>query len=132
MGNLHIKFVSGLVCVFMSVNTFAVTYEEINSGVGYDLTQAQIDHYISSLIGTRVTSWHGKVTQVSKNWFGGDYSVLVDMDGGVHDVQFDIPKHVAIKLNKNTYYTFSGTIGDIKPGLVGAFIDLENVSVQFK
>ena len=110
-------------------SALALSYEEIDRNC-QNITDAQFSEYSKTLVGKRVT-WTGKVTDVSENWLDPNYEVKIDMDEtGVFDVSFDVPKSLALQLEKNAYYKFAGTIKRITKVFGTAVVTLENVSFK--
>ncbi len=104
----------------------SLTYAEIEARVsrGTDLTQAQLDDYISSIRGKRVR-WKGEVEEVDS-----DYRVFVDLDGFFYDVEFPLDREAALSLKRGQEIVFVGIIDRIERYLLSCRLTLRNVQIE--
>jgi hypothetical protein len=92
--------------------TYAEPYLTITSKVS-NMTEAQLEAYLATLLGKTVNSWTGWIEEVKV--VGNSYELWVDMDPpdvlfSIHDVAFPIPNDIALKLQIDQQITFSGRI----------------------
>jgi len=105
-----------------------ITVEDIHDELA-NKTDAQIDAYLESLQGVRV-SWSGTVNDVTT--FGGFTSVIVTMKvpGLLRSAEcsVSIPKDQALNYNKGQAVSWTGAIS--RASLIGSQLDVSFVSAQ--
>jgi len=109
---------------------FAPTIEEILLAVK-DMTDAQRNQYMESLVGNRVEGWRGVVTEVDEGEIFGGFSVYVDMvkDNFGSEVHIEVSEEVALSLNKGQEIIFSGTI-KIVSDFFGTTVMIEDAVIE--
>jgi hypothetical protein len=92
-----------------------VAYEQILKN-RWDMTGAQFAEYEKTLIGQQVR-WSGRLSDVTieQPWFFSppSYTARINVAGYEPSVFCDVPRDVALRLQRNASYSFSGTIKGI-------------------
>lgn len=92
-----------------------VAYEQILKN-RQEMTGAQFAEYEKSLVGQQVR-WSGMLSDVTieQPWFFGpsSYTARINVAGYEPTVFCDVPRDVALQLQRNASYSFSGTINSI-------------------
>lgn len=135
MNGYVLSLVVGLFLLLSAVTPCAsesqepITYEQIVKN-RWEMTGAQFAEYQKTLVGQQVR-WSGKLSDVAVNeWlFGTSYTARINVAGYEPSVFCNVPKDVALRLEKNASYAFAGTIKEIGSFLQIAVI-LRDVSFE--
>ena len=114
-------------------SSFNISFEEMRENYN-SMTQVQWEQYSQKLRGRKV-EWCGWVEDVERKYLGR-CELQVDMDSpkswGVQEVFFDVSENLAMKLNKDQFICFHGTIESVGKTLFTLYIMLKDVSVQIR
>lgn len=106
-----------------------LTFEQIDRSVQSSPSVAEVKQYSQRLRGTRVR-WSGTVTGIEE-----DGTVYVASNIFPTNIQFELPKDIAVGLPKGQMETFIGTIRqvteiDTAPPMVHTYVILKEVRLQ--
>lgn len=114
-------------------SSFNISFEEMRENYN-SMTQVQWEQYSQKLRGRKV-EWCGWVEDVERKYLGR-CELQVDMDSpkswGVQEVFFDVSENLAMKLNKDQFICFHGTIESVGKTIFTLYIMLKDVSVQIR
>jgi hypothetical protein len=95
-----------------------------------NMTDAQRNQYNESIKGARVENWTGTILDVDEGEILGGFTIYIDMlsENFGAEVHIDVPKEIALSLNKGQTITFSGDIQSVSD-ILGITVFIENATI---